>query len=267
MRHASDPERRFQQILLDSIKRAEMWIQSQTVKGASEGESSVNTLYGEILKRISTLPLEANPPLADAVRRIEERVEQLETRSKQYAQYGLLPEFNGRDILAIMKSAPRTHLSIISNIITPYVESVEKKLDAMERLQTQIDALVSIVNSFFARKKINFEIHQGFSITAEDGKELMPQMLSSGERHLLLLFCNTLNALNRPSIFMIDEPEISLNIKWQRRLLSSLLECVGKNPVQYLFATHSFEILAQYKENAAKLGETSEGLDGRKTDS
>jgi len=260
-------EKQSQQILLESIKRAEIWIQSQAVRGAAEGESNVNTLYSEILTRISALPLETTPILPDTLQKIEGRVGQLEARSKQFAQYGLLPEFNGRDILNIIKSAPTSHLRIITNIITPYIDSVEKKLDAMERLQRQIDALVSIVNSFLTRKKVNFEIHQGFSITTEDGKQLVPQMLSSGERHLLLLFFNTLIALDRPSIFIIDEPEISLNIKWQRRLLSSLLECAGKNPVQYLFATHSFEILAQYRGNAAKLSETSEGSNGREADS
>ena len=256
-----------QQILLESIKRAEMWIQSQAVRGAAEGESNVNTLYSEILTRISAFPLETTPVPPDTVQKLEGRVGQLEARSKQFAQYGLLPEFNGRDILNIIKSAPPSHLRIITNVVTPYIESVEKKLDAMEHLQRQIDALVNILNSFFTRKKVNFEIHQGFTITTEGGKQLMPQMLSSGERHLLLLFFNTLITLDRPSIFIIDEPEISLNIKWQRRLLSSLLECAGKNPVQYLFATHSFELLAQYRNNVAKLSEMSEGSNGREANS
>jgi predicted ATP-dependent endonuclease of OLD family len=89
-------------------------------------------------------------------------------------------------------------------------------------------------------------------------------MLSSGERHLLLLFCNTLIALDRQSIFIIDEPEISLNIKWQRKLLDSLLECAGENPVQYIFATHSFELLAQHKDNTIKLTEALEDSNGSK---
>lgn len=266
-RRASDPERRAQQLLVESMKRAEMWIQSQAVRGAAVGESSVNTLYGEILKRILSLPLDKSVDSSDRVAKIEERISQLELRSKQYAQYGLLPEFNGRGILDIVKSAPSTHLAIVTNVVAPYVESVEKRLDAMERLQRQIDALVRLVNSFFTRKRIVFEIHRGFSITTDENKELQPQMLSSGERHLLLLFCNTVIALDRPSIFIIDEPEISLNIKWQRRLLSSLLECAGENPVQYLFATHSFELLAQHKDNAIKLSPSPERKDGRKANS
>ena len=52
---------------------------------------------------------------------------------------------------------------------------------------------------------------------------------------------------------MIDEPELSLNIKWQRKLLSELLFFIGDSKVQYLFATHSIELLTQHKENVIKL--------------
>jgi len=264
MRRTLSPQERSQRLLLESLKRAEMWIQSQTVRGASEGESSVNTLYAEILKRIATEPVDS-PAQASAMKKIKTRCRLLERRSREYAQYGLLPEFSGRAIVKVMKSAPPTHAGIIVNVIMPYMDSVEKKLDAMERIQRQIDAIVSIVNSFFARKRISFDIHKGFQVMTAAGTPLMPQMLSSGERHLLLLFCNTLIALNRPSIFIIDEPEISLNIKWQRRLIDALLECAGKNPVQYVLATHSFELLAQHSKNTIKLAETAEKSNGSKT--
>ena len=262
-RRLTDLEEQAQQLLIGSMRRAQLWIQSQAVRGAAEGESSVNTLYNEILKKIFELPLQKTSETSE-VRKIEEQIQTLESRSRNYSRYGLLPEFNGKDILSIVSNATPSQIDIVSRVLSPYLDSVEKKLDAMERLQRQIDGLVSIVNSFFTRKSLTFEIHNGFDILTEDGKKLAPQMLSSGERHLLLLFCNTLIALDRPSIFMIDEPEISLNIKWQRRLLSSLLECASDNPVQYLLATHSIELLAQQEGNVIKLSETSDVSNERK---
>lgn len=261
-RISPDPEQRAQQLLVQSMKHAENWIQSQAVRGASQGESSVNALYGEILSRIATVPLKPESAKADDVASLARRMATLENRSKTYAMYGLLPEFHGKDILRIVKSAAATHAVLVSSVLTPYLESVEKKLDAMESLQRQINALVVLVNSFYSRKRLSFEIHEGFRIFTDDGKPIQPHMLSSGERHLLLLFCNTIQALDKQSIFMIDEPEISLNIKWQRRLLSALRECAGNGPVQYIFATHSFEILAQCKNNTIKLIGTSEPSNG-----
>lgn len=255
-RHGYDPEQRAQQLLVQSMKRAENWIQSQAVRASSQGESSVNALYGEILSRIASVPLETKSAVHDNVLTLARRMSTLEDRSKTYAVYGLIPEFHGKEILKIVKSVPPSHAILVSSVLTPYLESVEKRLDAMEGLQRQINALVVLVNSFYSRKRLSYEIHGGFRILTNDGRPIQPHMLSSGERHLLLLFCNTIQALDKQSIFMIDEPEISLNIKWQRRLLPALRECAGQNPVQYIFATHSFEILAQCKNNTIKLDDT-----------
>jgi ABC-type cobalamin/Fe3+-siderophores transport system ATPase subunit len=262
----AEAEMKAQQLLPQSLKRAETWIQSQAVRGSAQGESSVYSLYSDLLGRISKLPL-ADTPSKDAVLRVTgKRVAEIEARSKDYAKYGLLPEFNGQELLRILNSAPKSHLPILTNVISPYLESVEKKLEAMQYLQQQINSLVTTLNSFLTKKRILFEIHSGFQIRTDDDRQILPGMLSSGERHLLLLFCNTLVALQGPSIFIIDEPEISLNIKWQRRLLSSLLACAGTQPIQYIFATHSFELLSQFRHNTIKLEEKAEAQDGPKAD-
>ena len=70
---------------------------------------------------------------------------------------------------------------------------------------------------------------------------------------LLLLFINTITATDQATIFIIDEPEISLNIKWQRKLLNSLLRLSTKSQVQFMIATHSIELLAPNVENVVKL--------------
>lgn len=52
---------------------------------------------------------------------------------------------------------------------------------------------------------------------------------------------------------MIDEPEISLNIKWQRRLVQSLLDIAKGANTQFIFASHSMELLAQHRERVVRL--------------
>ena len=100
---------------------------------------------------------------------------------------------------------------------------------------------------------MTFDVHDGLSIVTDGGRAISSGKLSSGERHLLLIFSNTAIALGHPSIFIVDEPEISLNIKWQRSLIASLCRCIGDNPVQYVFATHSLEIISQYRDRVLKL--------------
>ena len=255
-------EQRAQLLLQQSILRSERWLQSEAVRGASQGESSVNALYAEILKNISSLPLTSDLAGKPKINALLKRMANLEIRSREFARYGLIPEFHGKDIVQVIKQAPKTHVEIVTTVVTPYVESVERKLDAMEHLQKRVDTLVSLLNSFYSGKALSYDVHVGFTLSTTDGRRLQPEMLSSGERHLLLLFCNTVQALDKPSIFVIDEPEISLNIKWQRRLLSALLECSEEQPVQYFLASHSLELLAQYRNNAIRLESEQEVKDG-----
>jgi len=252
-RYQIDPEIMAQRLLEQSIRRAERWIQGKAMRGSSIGESSIATLYNEILHRLVSQSQDKSLNSTLTKKSIEKQVQKLESQCKEFAQYGLLPKFSGKEILAALSLAPPSHTNTMMNVLDPYLKSLKKKLEAMAEVYRRVDSLVSIINRFLTNKKLVFNLHSGMAITANDGTSLEPAMLSSGERHLFLLFCNSLVAVDRPSILMIDEPEISLNIKWQRRLLNSLLECSGDSPVQYLFATHSIELLAQHRSQVAKL--------------
>jgi ABC-type glutathione transport system ATPase component len=52
---------------------------------------------------------------------------------------------------------------------------------------------------------------------------------------------------------MIDEPEISLNVKWQRQLVQALLDITESANIQFIFASHSMELLAQHMSRVVKL--------------
>jgi predicted ATPase len=109
------------------------------------------------------------------------------------------------------------------------------------------------MNSLFLNKQIALHLERGLSISTSKGEPLLPEQLSSGEQELLILFCEVISALMPDTILFIDEPELSLNVAWQRKLLSSLLKCASGSTVQFVIATHSIEILAQYRANVARL--------------
>ncbi len=145
-------------------------------------------------------------------------------------------------------------------VLKPYVESVAARLDALENIKALFNLFVKQLNQFFADKTIHLQVQDGLKITTSDSAQtLSPQMLSSGEKQLLLLFCNTLIARDKATIFIIDEPEISLNIKWQRQLIRTLLNLTQDSQVQFLLATHSIELLSQYRSHVVKLSNVTEG--------
>jgi hypothetical protein len=42
---------------------------------------------------------------------------------------------------------------------------------------------------------------------------------------------------------MVDEPEISLGLDWQRKLLEQLLRCSSSANVHFLIASHSAQVM------------------------
>lgn len=64
--------------------------------------------------------------------------------------------------------------------------------------------------------------------------------LSSGERHLLTFLTTILLDGNKRDLILIDEPEISLNILWQEKLLTLIQQIAPFS--QIIVASHSQSI-------------------------
>ncbi len=107
---------------------------------------------------------------------------------------------------------------------------IAKIQESKERFLTIIDELFSETG-----KKINRDANEiGFLVGDET---LSPYQLSSGEKQLLVILLTTLIQDNKNSILFLDEPEISLHIDWQKKLIKYITEL---NPnAQLILATHS----------------------------
>ncbi|MBP3837608.1 MAG: ATP-binding protein [Prevotella sp.] len=69
------------------------------------------------------------------------------------------------------------------------------------------------------------------------GENLLPYQLSSGEKQMLAILLTVLVEDQQPYILFMDEPEVSLHIDWQQRLIDLIREL---NPnVQIVLTTHS----------------------------
>jgi energy-coupling factor transporter ATP-binding protein EcfA2 len=247
------PTARAAELLDQSIDRLTTWIKNKAWQASSLGESNVNTLYNEIMERVARLSIKR---LSEQLEKpsIPVRITAIEQRSRSLAEYGFVPEFSGKEIMRQIDTAKEPDkVAIMTQIIIPYLDSLERRLEALADLHSVLHTFIEIINNFLSNKRVSFNIHNGLSIISENGNELIASNLSSGEKHLLLIFCNTMIALESPSIFIIDEPEISLNIKWQRSLISSLWRLIGDRPVQYVLATHSLEIISKHSDRVLKL--------------
>ena len=99
---------------------------------------------------------------------------------------------------------------------------------AKKRFQDQIDELFSYTRKKIDRKRNDIAFYQ-------DGELLLPYKLSSGEKLVILL--TVLVQDNEHYVLFMDEPEASLHIEWQQKLIAMIREL---NPnVQIILTTHS----------------------------
>lgn len=98
------------------------------------------------------------------------------------------------------------------------------------RFQDLIDDLFQETGKKIIRKSNEIQFEQ-------DGDILTPYQLSSGEKQMLVILLTVLVQDNQHCTLFMDEPEISLHVEWQQRLIS-LIRCLNPN-VQIILSTHS----------------------------
>ena len=99
-----------------------------------------------------------------------------------------------------------------------------------KRFQDLIDDLFSETGKKIVRTENEIRFSQ-------IGETLVPYQLSSGEKQMLAILLTVLVEDNQPYVLFMDEPEVSLHVEWQERLIELILSL---NPtVQIILTTHS----------------------------
>ena len=88
--------------------------------------------------------------------------------------------------------------------------------------------------SYTGKKIIRTENEIRFS---QIGETLVPYQLSSGEKQILAILLTVLVEDNQNYVLFMDEPEVSLHVDWQKRLID-LIQTLNPN-VQIILTTHS----------------------------
>lgn len=122
------------------------------------------------------------------------------------------------------------------------IDSVEDKIKAA---MTSRDSLQDLIRRVFtANKEIRFT-DESIRVISPSGEQIGLASLSSGEKHLLRILVESL--LAGENSLIIDEPEISMHVDWQKTLINSIRAL--NSEAQLIFATHSPEIMADLPDD------------------
>ena len=163
----------------------------------------------------------------------------------------LLEEPNLRNkILSFLSSGDATVINgnkTIRALLLNMLEKVEEENIEFE----SINALIDGFNSHLYRNKKLIVTEKDAYIEYREGEAHDLNQLSSGEQHLLTFLTLFLITGRDRDFFLMDEPEISLNMAWQRELLP-LLSRINPN-TQIIVATHSPAIAHKHTEYLVEL--------------
>ena len=238
--------------LLESIRRTEQALNREVMRASSIGETDARQVYVDILNTIASANALEREALAEEVGKVNKDLQRLGATSRNFERFGLGSAMNIKALSDSLENANSTTLPVVVQLLSSFLDGQEARLNAHQNIYELINSFVETVNGYFSDKCVDFNVFDGLTIALPNGT-LRPDRLSSGEQHLLLLFLNIITPSPRSPLFIIDEPELSLNIKWQRNLVDSLLELSETSRCQFLMATHSIELLTKHMDNVHRL--------------
>lgn len=142
----------------------------------------------------------------------------------------------------------------MKKIINIAKKSEKQKADARSPIETFLTTINGFIESGADGKKIAISKEGKIYFTTKYSKEnISIRYLSSGEKQLIIFFANLIFNVKsgKSGIFVVDEPEISLHLSWQREFVEKALDV--NNNLQLIFATHAPEIIGKRRDRAFRL--------------
>jgi ABC-type transport system involved in cytochrome c biogenesis ATPase subunit len=182
-------------------------------------------------------------------------LEELKTRSK-----ALREQAKGLKELGLLKEEPDaldegTLTEEQKGTFFIILRDREEKLAPFTLVVDKAQHLLQSLKRKLAPKSVRLDVETGYQVMTAAGTPLDLSCLSSGEQHELVLLHELLFDVQPGSLILIDEPELSLHVTWQKDLLPELLEIARLSDLDFVLATHSPYIVGEHEELMVRLGE------------
>lgn len=185
---------------------------------------------------------------------VSERLGRLEAYQNWLSAMGLLATIEGPAFPSDVKSLSPGKIETMSL----FVQDSESKLSVFDGLAQKCFILTDLLKKKLAHKRLWINKERGLTVMSEAGGEIPLSALSSGEQHEIVLMYELLFKTSRNSLLLIDEPEISLHVKWQKSFVQDLKRIRELVGFETLIATHSPFIVGDFHELMVSLDEIGE---------
>ena len=198
--------------------------------------------------------VEETPSKSPSTTELNHILAKVEERRSEIVQAGLLLQEHESLSLPAIETMDDSRRSVLA----VYAQDATSKLSVFDDLYSRVNTFTKIANARLLYKRVSVS-QEGLKISNSDGSILQPEMLSSGEQHEIVILFDLLFGTKKNSLILIDEPELSLHVAWQREMLKDLQEMADLSDFRALLATHSPQIIGDRWDLTIRL----QGPDGQ----
>ena len=252
---------RLEKLLLEDLSRYHSILNARLSERYREFERQVLSaiLYSKdkdqpdlILESIRSLPTEVEKEqLIGAFKAAGFLNEQLESRINQHFD-------TAKESVERISNIEDADLKFKDTLVFPLISRTKDMVEYARKLEkdrgdifAQLRLYEEYANSFLRNKSIKIDESGKLKVRSFSSSDLELHRLSSGEKQILILLTEALLQSDKPVVYIADEPELSLHVKWQEKLLESLVTLGGK--IQVIVATHSPDIVGKFFDNIIDL--------------
>ena len=221
-------------------------IKTETINGV---QNVMDSLFTDLLSELNL----SNEYDSNDLKNKREDLEIILQRSENSLPFSMKETIEKIDII-LDKTNVTDKEQFILYFITKYLKIYETSKIHDER----ITQFVKVCNSYFNDKmfiydikKVQIKLVSKYDLT----KEIQLKGLSSGEKQIVSLFARLYLTGKEDFVILFDEPELSLSIVWQEKLLKDILETKKCNFM--MAVTHSpFIVPKELKQYTLSFGST-----------
>lgn len=207
-------------------------ILNKVAKGLSQGgEFPSHLLKGVHLK---VVPADAKWIRCDLIRSFDHRLVNGDVLSK--LDISLATELDWQ-LYQLQRKYLDYQVNMGNRIIAALQSGNADSAEQAQRLAAPKKLFQDLVDDLFSETGKQIDRTENEIRFRQIGETLLPYQLSSGEKQMLVILLTVLLEDQQPTVLFMDEPEVSLHIDWQNRLIDLILQL---NPnVQIILATHA----------------------------
>lgn len=190
-------------------------IKTETINGV---QNVMDSLFTNLLSEINL----SNEYNSNDLKNNREDLEIILQRSENSLPFSMKETLKKIDVI-LDKNDLTDKEQFILYFITKYLKIYETSKVHDEK----INQFIKVCNSYFKDKEFIYDlkqVHIKLFSKYDSSKEIKLKSLSSGEKQIVSLFARLYLTGKDDYVILFDEPELSLSIKWQEKLLKDILE-------------------------------------------